>query len=272
MNNTVPPVVKEQAITLTGAQVLQALDFIAPDRDTDPQQLEGDLTIAYGDGHAGKGYYCWLTDYPDEGSTLLDAEASDAPATPVDAEPVANDLGPIRVGRLPTMNQDEYPGLGDWWVQLRIGSEGDEVLARVYGDTPEQAHSRAAALAAPFAAQAVEPKLDKPAKVGGCRFGAGIKWSTVIQAAQRLYEYEVTPEKEAERIAGADQKMQALRHHIAAQAQQDADKEDAERYRYLRGYRGHKATGVLLKGILFNGHESMARTDEVIDVARKEQA
>lgn len=51
--------------------------------------------------------------------------------------------------------------------------------------------------------------------------------------------------------------------------EQDADKRDAERYRYLRDYRGHKATGVLLKGILFNGHESKARTDEVIDAAIK---
>jgi hypothetical protein len=47
------------------------------------------------------------------------------------------------------------------------------------------------------------PVLDKPAKVGGARFGKGVKWSTVIGAAQRHYEYEVTPEKEAARIARA---------------------------------------------------------------------
>ncbi|MGG5144932.1 hypothetical protein [Alcaligenes ammonioxydans] len=46
------------------------------------------------------------------------------------------------------MNQDEYPGLSEWWVQLRIGEDGEEVLARVYGNTPEQAHSRATTLAA----------------------------------------------------------------------------------------------------------------------------
>lgn len=63
-------------------------------------------------------------------------------------EPIAHDLGKIRVGRLPTMNQDEYPGLSEWWVQLRIGEDGEEVLARVYGNTPEQAHSRATALTA----------------------------------------------------------------------------------------------------------------------------
>ncbi len=54
----------------------------------------------------------------------------------------------IRVGNLPTMNQDEYPGLPDWWVQLRIGTDGDEVLARIYGSTPHEAMMRARAIAA----------------------------------------------------------------------------------------------------------------------------
>ena len=61
--------------------------------------------------------------------------------------PVVPDIGEIRVGRLPTMNQDDYPGLGDWWVQLRIGKDSDEVLARVYGATPQEANNRAEALA-----------------------------------------------------------------------------------------------------------------------------
>ena len=61
--------------------------------------------------------------------------------------PVVPDIGEISVGRLPTMNQDDYPGLGDWWVQLRIGEDCDEVLARVYGATPQEANSRAEALA-----------------------------------------------------------------------------------------------------------------------------
>lgn len=49
----------------------------------------------------------------------------------------------LAVGRLPTANGDEYPGLGDWWVQLRVEPDRDEVFARVYGDSPEQARSRA---------------------------------------------------------------------------------------------------------------------------------
>ncbi|MGQ6110026.1 hypothetical protein ACUNHI_27830, partial [Serratia sp. IR-2025] len=65
-----------------------------------------------------------------------------------EAQPVAGELGEIRVGRLPTMNQEEYPGLGDWWVQLRIGASGDEILARVYGATPDEAVARALALTA----------------------------------------------------------------------------------------------------------------------------
>lgn len=49
----------------------------------------------------------------------------------------------VTVGNLPTMNQDEYPGLGDWWVQLRTGEGNDEVFARVYGDSPDKARERA---------------------------------------------------------------------------------------------------------------------------------
>ncbi|MEB6655049.1 hypothetical protein MXL28_17305 [Klebsiella aerogenes] len=70
---------------------------------------------------------------------------------------VSDDIGEIRVGRLPTMNQDDYPGLGDWWVQLRIGEDSDEVLARVYGATPQEANSRAEALACRAAMLQAEP-------------------------------------------------------------------------------------------------------------------
>jgi hypothetical protein len=38
-------------------------------------------------------------------------------------------------------------------------------------------------------AEFVTQVLDKPAKVGAGTFGVGIKWSTVISAAQRQYEY-----------------------------------------------------------------------------------
>lgn len=70
--------------------------------------------------------------------------AHPAPSIPA---AVPEDIGEIRVGRLPTMNQDEYPGLGEWWVQLRIGDDFGEVLARVYGATPQEANNRAEAIA-----------------------------------------------------------------------------------------------------------------------------
>ncbi|NMM70785.1 hypothetical protein BSF37_03160 [Serratia marcescens] len=66
-----------------------------------------------------------------------------------EAQLVTGKLGKISVGRLQTMNQENYPGLGDWWVQLRIGVHNDEILARVYGATPEEATARAHALTAP---------------------------------------------------------------------------------------------------------------------------
>ncbi|CEI76895.1 hypothetical protein I5E45_10430 [Pseudomonas aeruginosa] len=51
------------------------------------------------------------------------------------------------------------------------------------------------------------PKLEQPAKVGGVRFSAGVSSRLVVEAAQRLYEFESTPEQEAERI----ERLQAFR-------------------------------------------------------------
>ncbi|EMX8720880.1 hypothetical protein [Pseudomonas aeruginosa] len=72
--------------------------------------------------------------------------------------------------------------------------------------TPDQA---SAALAQPSPAQAEQhwPKLEKPAQVGAIRFRAGLSSRLVVEAAQRLYEFESTPEKEAERI----ERLQAFR-------------------------------------------------------------
>jgi hypothetical protein len=79
-----PKQVGHNALVLTGAQLLEALDFIAPDRDAD--QLKSEATIQRGNGHEGNGTYCWCTEYPDEGAILLDGNtlsASDAAAEPL---------------------------------------------------------------------------------------------------------------------------------------------------------------------------------------------
>ncbi|WP_186167332.1 hypothetical protein [Burkholderia gladioli] len=73
----------EPTLILTGAQLLEALDLVAPDRTAD--QFESEVSFQYGNGHSGKGMYCWITDYPDEGASLLDGTtvATQAPAAPV---------------------------------------------------------------------------------------------------------------------------------------------------------------------------------------------
>ena len=63
----------------------------------------------------------------------------------------------------------------------------------------------------PVKQAAGEQRLEKPAKVGGVRFREGVRWSTVIEAAQRLYEYEVTPEKEVDRIERAQETVAYIR-------------------------------------------------------------
>lgn len=67
-------------ITLTGQQLKDALDWCAPERDTDPDQLESEVTIGHGDErhHSGKGLYLWWTDYPEEGSIPLFDTPDDA--------------------------------------------------------------------------------------------------------------------------------------------------------------------------------------------------
>lgn len=54
------------------------------------------------------------------------------------------------------------------------------------------------------------PKLEQPAKVGSVRFSAGVSSRLVVEAAQRLCEFESTPEKEAERI----ERLQAFREQL----------------------------------------------------------
>ena len=102
--------------------------------------------VAYIFKHPAGRLFWSLTDESNKGhDDVMPVYASPQPAPVVPA--VSDDIGEIRVGRLPTMNQDDYPGLGDWWVQLRIGEDSDEVLARVNGATPQEANNRAEALA-----------------------------------------------------------------------------------------------------------------------------
>jgi hypothetical protein len=78
----------KNGVTLTGTQLLAALDFIAPDRDTDREQLEGEVTIQSGTGHSGDGLYCWCAEYPGEGAVLLADEIDGSTYAPREIEPV----------------------------------------------------------------------------------------------------------------------------------------------------------------------------------------
>lgn len=65
------------SITLNGHQLKSLLDFVNPDGEKDLEQLETELTIKFfEDGHSGKDYYFWMTEYPEEGSMLLDVSES----------------------------------------------------------------------------------------------------------------------------------------------------------------------------------------------------
>jgi hypothetical protein len=82
-----------QSITLTGAQLLEAFQYVAPDYPNDPLQLEHELTIQHGAGHSGDGMYCWFTDYPDEGSMLLDGTTVAPPQAQAVEQPLTHAIG-----------------------------------------------------------------------------------------------------------------------------------------------------------------------------------
>lgn len=58
-------------IHLTGYQLRAALEFIAPD-EPDDDQMEAQVSLQYGTGLDGLGWYAWHSDYPEEGAILLD--------------------------------------------------------------------------------------------------------------------------------------------------------------------------------------------------------
>ncbi|MBX5532675.1 hypothetical protein ISE23_28035 [Pseudomonas aeruginosa] len=87
-----------------------------------------------------------------------------------------------------------------------VHSSAESLLALINDQAPA---IDAQGLAQPSPAQAEQhwPKLEKPAQVGAIRFHAGLSSRLVVEAAQRLYEFESTPEQEAERI----ERLQAFR-------------------------------------------------------------
>lgn len=90
-----------------------------------------------------------------------------------------------------------------------VHSSAESLLALINDQAPA---IDAQGLAQPSPAQAEQhwPKLEKPAQVGAIRFHAGLSSRLVVEAAQRLYEFESTPEKEAERI----ERLQAFREQL----------------------------------------------------------
>ncbi|HGM7647946.1 TPA: hypothetical protein ACKP9G_003693 [Pseudomonas aeruginosa] len=114
---------------------------------------------------------------------------------------------------------DERAAFEQWLEQHMSHHFSPELDLAKYEDSGEYRYNPAAdywkawqaraALAKPSPAQAEQhwPKLEKPAQVGAIRFRAGLSSRLVVEAAQRLYEFESTPEKEAERI----ERLQAFR-------------------------------------------------------------
>ncbi len=112
-----------ESVTLSGAQLLEALDFIAPDRDAD--QLECEVTIQHGTGHTGAGMYCWSTEYPEEGAILLDGAVIAQPEPPAADERAAPDVPEKRDATDPEQQWREF------WQEICTNADGSINLEQV---------------------------------------------------------------------------------------------------------------------------------------------
>ncbi|MHA3090826.1 hypothetical protein [Acinetobacter brisouii] len=67
----------KSGIVLTCSQLLEAFQFGAPDGESDADQMATEMAIEWwNDGHSGAGYYCYYSDYPEEGAIFLGEEAA----------------------------------------------------------------------------------------------------------------------------------------------------------------------------------------------------
>ena len=139
------------------------------------------------------------------------ADASRARAALAQPSLMPPDRGPWHAvkwdgGRRVDLSSDDF----EHDVALTVS--GDFVEGDKFRYAQELAAWMNAHLAQPSPVQAEQhwPKLEKPAQVGGVRFSAGVSSRLVVEAAQRLYEFESTPEKEAERI----ERLQAFREQL----------------------------------------------------------
>ncbi|QPB08724.1 hypothetical protein CPT_Magia_042 [Burkholderia phage Magia] len=218
-----------ESLTLSGAQLLEALDFLAPDRDRD--QLESELTFQRGEGHAGNGMYCWLTEYPEEGTFFVDGST----AVPVDLAPAqAVEPAPVPVGYVLVPIERSY----DMRVKAVLafnhaekdGKDRDDALDAAYQAT------LAAALQPPAQADAREGLTDEQI-IERCK-AAGIKWIPPELPDHDDHEigfpgsFDMADMDEMRTLLAAHPGQPEPRAEVT-----DDDKADAERWRHF--YSGH---------------------------------
>lgn len=120
-------------IILTGAQLLEALEFIAPDRATDPDQLDSEVAFAYGEGHGGKAMYVWCAEYPEERSFVCDG--SSVTTVPTQAERKPSDEYDVDketyIDRIPFYSPEGYSIMPARPAQAELLKRPEQASARM---------------------------------------------------------------------------------------------------------------------------------------------
>lgn len=154
-------------VTLTALNLRNALDFVAPDFETDEDQRESEVTIVWApdrqsiDGdHLPAGYYCWLADYPEEGCIPLDQGAWSAP--PAAPAPQAVPAEPVQLLRFAVWDDGE--------LRLLSGRKGPafdcELYAMPDGKSAPPLYAAPAAPAADAVQQITWPAARDVGRIG----------------------------------------------------------------------------------------------------------
>jgi len=131
---------------------------------------------------------------------LLQEAADEIDALQARAQATQAEVTDVVVGCLPTMNQDPYPALGDWWVQLWDGpSDAAMVIARVYGASPAEANEKAETIARAILALRPEPVPMTDEQVDSFRVDGRLHWlgkRQLIRAVEAYYGITTKAKKE----------------------------------------------------------------------------
>ncbi len=262
------PAAPAHPVYLNGYQLREALAFIAPDADSDPEQLESEVVIQHLPARVSTegepmeaGYYAWLSDHPEEGCIPL----SEKPSEPTDrAAP-----GPAQ----PDPRDDLVPRIIAAYEQGQTEQTNPHPAMTVECEAWDIGREKALAGPAQPGAALDDPSLQEPACAKcGCVYSLdGPEFEPTRYCTPCAHDIaEAAPLPAVPQPAGAirvnpdgtywEPPSATPQPDASAGAQRAADALDAARYRWLRSV-GEAQLDIM-------AHYACSELDMMVDIMR----